>query len=103
MQETGLITAILDIIKPIIIGFFGGVASIFVSGKKPSASTISSAIFVSGFSGWLGGKLASALELSPDYRDVVIGVAGFLGAGFLSMVSKTVMAKFGTNDVDTDC
>lgn len=100
-METGnLLEEILVFIKPVIIGTFGGVASVFVSGKKPDAGAIMYCIFVSGFSGWIAGKLARAFNLTPDYTDVVIGVAGFLGAVFLTVLARFVVEKLGFNIKD---
>ena len=95
-MDTGkLLEEILIFMKPVIIGTFGGVASVFVSGKKPDAGAIMYCIFVSGFSGWLAGKLARAFKLAPDYSDVVIGVSGFLGAVFLTMLARFVTKRLG--------
>lgn len=98
--DNSFLAFVSDVMKPIIIGIFGGIAAIFVSGKQPNASTISYAIFVSGFAGWLAGKFATAIELSPDYRDVVVGIAGFLGASFLAAIARFVMSKVGLDKKD---
>ena len=100
MDTGNLLEELLMFMKPVIIGTFGGVASVFVSGKKPDAGAIMYCIFVSGFSGWLAGKLSRAFQLSPDYSDVVIGVAGFLGAVFLTMMARFVTKKLGI-DLDS--
>lgn len=99
MDTGNLLEELLIFMKPVIIGTFGGVASVFVSGKKPDAGAIMYCIFVSGFSGWLAGKLSRAFHLTPDDSDVVIGVAGFLGAVFLTMLARFVTKKLGF-DVD---
>jgi uncharacterized membrane protein YeaQ/YmgE (transglycosylase-associated protein family) len=95
MDTERLLEETLFLIKPIIIGTFGGVASVFVSGKKPDAGAIMYCICVSGFAGWIAGKLSRAFDLSPDYTDVVVGVAGFLGAVFLTMLARFVTKKLG--------
>jgi hypothetical protein len=95
-----LLETILLFFKPVLIGTFGGVASVFVAGKKPDAGAVMYCICVSGFSGWLAGRMSDALELTPDYKDVVIGVAGFLGAVFLTSLATIISKKIGIDITD---
>ena len=101
---TKMLEELLLFLRPVMLGTFGGIASIFVSGKRPDASAIMSCVFVSGFAGWLGGRLSDAMHLSNDYRDVIIGIGGFLGAIFLTIVAKFVAKKFlGVDISDNIC
>lgn len=103
-MEIKLLESLLSFLRPVMIGTFGGMASIFVSGKRPDANAIMSCVFVSGFSGWLAGRFSDAMQLSLDYRDVIMGVAGFLGAVFLTIIAKFVANKFlGVDISDSIC
>lgn len=96
-------TRLFDAANMYLWGISGGLAHLFVSGKKPNFTALVSCIFVSGFAGLMAGRLMEVSTFAPYLREVVIGMAGFGGPVTLTMLYRWMAKKtLGVSDKDID-
>lgn len=84
-------------------GISGGIAHLFISGKRPTFYAFLYCIFVSGFAGMMVGRLMEASDLPQYLREFAIGMGGFGGPATLNILYRKMGKTFlGVSDKDID-
>ncbi len=52
-------------------------------------------LFIAGFAGQMMSLLGMALGISPDWHDVAVGMAGYLGTEVLNAIKTLVYLRYG--------
>ena len=89
------VSAITEVLHPLLVGATGGVAALILKNKRYPASAYVSAVIVSGFAGYLTLHLCLALEVNPNLTVVAVGIGGFFGPATLPALGKYVFKKLG--------
>lgn len=84
-------------------GVSGGVAHLFVSGRRPTFYAFLYCVFVSGFAGLMVGRIMEASAMPPYLKEFAIGMAGFGGPVTLNILyKKMAKATLGATDKDIE-
>lgn len=90
-----------DALDVLLWGVTGGLANLFVSGRRPTFYALLSCFFVSGFAGLMAAKLMDVSPLSQHFREFVVGMAGFGGPVTLHLLYKK-MARENLGATDSE-
>lgn len=86
-----------------LLGVSGGVAHLFISGKRPTFYAFLYCIFVSGFAGLMVGRLMEAGDFPTYIREFAIGMGGFGGPITLNILYRKMgRTILGVSDKDID-
>ena len=84
-------------------GVSGGVAHLFVSGKRPTFYAFLYCVFVSGFAGLMVGRIMEASAMPQYLKEFAIGMAGFGGPVTLNLLyKKMAKATLGATDKEIE-
>jgi len=82
-------------------GVSGGIAHLFVSGRRPTFYAFLSCVFVSGFAGLMVGRIMEAGDMPRYFTEFAIGMGGFGGPITLNLLYRK-MAKTGLGASDNE-
>lgn len=100
-NSTHPVKDIVDALGVLLWGVTGGLANLFVSGRRPSFYALLSCFFVSGFAGLMASKIVEVSPLPPYLKEFVIGMAGFGGPVTLHILYRKMMKEqLGVTDKD---
>ena len=92
-----------DTMGTLLWGVTGGFANLFVSGRRPTFRALISCFVVSGFAGLMASKIVALSTYDPNFKDFLVGMAGFGGPTTLHLLYKKLAKDFfGATDEDID-
>lgn len=94
---------IADLMGTLLWGVTGGLANLFVSGRRPTFRALISCFVVSGFAAMMAGSLIDMGNYSQNFHNFVVGMAGFGGPTTLFLLYRKLARNvFGATEEDID-